>query len=634
MRAYEGINLSSIKDRNVLEALRITHNFLLDVGPAIKALQDAAAGGGGGGGAPTSAPFVTIGNVAALSAERALAAASPITLSDSGPDASVSIGLSASALAAIIGGTPAVTFGTGYLAGTAITFVRTDAQLKFPTSLLSAANGQTLTFTDDGVDTFLTSSLGILTIQPADTLTINIPASSSGNAVSLLVDSTTAPAVTLGLQGRIAAGTRTIVNPSFFAGAFATTASETLRCWNASMPLTTTAQMGSSAGGFDATIVASDAAIALTPAAGSGSANEVYGFRTLNFLINNANASWDDAAGGYFKGPSRTISGTPTIITPAALILEPARIGNTIQYGLIIRQQTGAAQVNATDRVAIEVLEQNSGTNRYAARFFNQVVVSNPSGRAETALNLRQLNTGANVGAHINFDNKAGDGTPVAGDLWRNADELKFRNSTVANSLVQLAGQLGGTGAVPDVRGLRETGGPTLLTIGAIVDGEFLKRSGSTIISASVAGGSSEFADNVFRIIGSGDATKKLAFEVDGITTGTTRTVTARNFSGSDVLATIASLATDLLDDNGVAALRYTGIASSVNRLNLKSSVTGSPVEITAAGTDSNIDILLNCIGTTGRVNAISGGNSSSEVATRSMIGPLASLLFAGAMAA
>ena len=45
------------------------------------------------------------------------------------------------------------------------------------------------------------------------------------------------------------------------------------------------------------------------------------------------------------------------------------------------------------------------------------------------------------------------------------------------------------------------------------------------------------FVDDVFRILGSGDATKKLAFEVDGITTGTTRTVTApdRNLSLTDI---------------------------------------------------------------------------------------------------
>jgi hypothetical protein len=38
--------------------------------------------------------------------------------------------------------------------------------------------------------------------------------------------------------------------------------------------------------------------------------------------------------------------------------------------------------------------------------------------------------------------------------------------------------------------------------------------------------GFQEQADNVFRVVGSSDATKKVAFEVDGLTTATTRTVT------------------------------------------------------------------------------------------------------------
>lgn len=52
-------------------------------------------------------------------------------------------------------------------------------------------------------------------------------------------------------------------------------------------------------------------------------------------------------------------------------------------------------------------------------------------------------------------------------------------------SLAGVAGQLGGTGASPDVRGLRETGGPTLLTMGAVADGSLLSRSGSTIVGAT-----------------------------------------------------------------------------------------------------------------------------------------------------
>ncbi len=52
-------------------------------------------------------------------------------------------------------------------------------------------------------------------------------------------------------------------------------------------------------------------------------------------------------------------------------------------------------------------------------------------------------------------------------------------------TLPALAGQLGGTAASPDVRGIRETGGPTLLTLGAIADTELLVRAGGTVVGAA-----------------------------------------------------------------------------------------------------------------------------------------------------
>lgn len=55
------------------------------------------------------------------------------------------------------------------------------------------------------------------------------------------------------------------------------------------------------------------------------------------------------------------------------------------------------------------------------------------------------------------------------------------------SGLARLAGQLGGTAASPDVRGLRETGGPTLLTLGSVADGEFIKRSGTNLIGGTAA---------------------------------------------------------------------------------------------------------------------------------------------------
>ena len=47
-------------------------------------------------------------------------------------------------------------------------------------------------------------------------------------------------------------------------------------------------------------------------------------------------------------------------------------------------------------------------------------------------------------------------------------------------------GQLGGTYPNPDVRGIRETAGPTMLTLGAVADGQMLKRVGSTLIGVTL----------------------------------------------------------------------------------------------------------------------------------------------------
>ncbi len=58
-------------------------------------------------------------------------------------------------------------------------------------------------------------------------------------------------------------------------------------------------------------------------------------------------------------------------------------------------------------------------------------------------------------------------------------------------------------------------------------DNEFrFRQNGATL---TLGGGSSVFADDVFRIQDNGDATKQLAFEVSAITTATTRTITMLN---------------------------------------------------------------------------------------------------------
>lgn len=76
----------------------------------------------------------------------------------------------------------------------------------------------------------------------------------------------------------------------------------------------------------------------------------------------------------------------------------------------------------------------------------------------------------------------------LAGGDHNSATVAAFNAKISDGDFVKLAGQLGGTAALPDVRGIRETGGPTLLTVGAIAAGQFLQRVGATIVGAAAPG--------------------------------------------------------------------------------------------------------------------------------------------------
>jgi len=83
---------------------------------------------------------------------------------------------------------------------------------------------------------------------------------------------------------------------------------------------------------------------------------------------------------------------------------------------------------------------------------------------------------------------------------------------------IQLAGQLGGSAAAPDVRGIRTTTGPTLLTVGAVADGEILKRSGATLIGATGVPGADPRLTTKVLIADQGDITGVTMVEITGLT--------------------------------------------------------------------------------------------------------------------
>jgi len=101
---------------------------------------------------------------------------------------------------------------------------------------------------------------------------------------------------------------------------------------------------------------------------------------------------------------------------------------------------------------------------------------------------LHNADTIANLNAKVSDADLAP--TPhLLGGAHHSADTLANLNAKISDGpVVKLAGQLGGTAALPDVRGLRETSGPTLLTLGAVADGQYIKRSGATAVGGTPAG--------------------------------------------------------------------------------------------------------------------------------------------------
>lgn len=99
------------------------------------------------------------------------------------------------------------------------------------------------------------------------------------------------------------------------------------------------------------------------------------------------------------------------------------------------------------------------------------------------------------------------------------------------------AGQIGGSAVSPTVIGITETSGPTALTIGIITDGQFLKRVGSTLVSAAASGGSLGFETFRAETLDPADATWTNATTADLGSSVATASVQVLTYSGSTLQA-------------------------------------------------------------------------------------------------
>ena len=195
--------------------------------------------------------------------------------------------------------------------------------------------------------------------------------------------------------------------------------------------------------------------------------------------------------------------------------------------------------------------------------------------------------------------------------LISGGDYLVFKNGTNSNNVGVRAGvtSAGYDLTLPTAQGASNT---------------YLKNDGSGNLSwATVTAGSTNFDDSVFYIYDNGDNTKKLAFEVSGVTTATTRTKTVQDTNGTlaeygnklSVFAatTSAELAGVISDETGSGSLVFATSPTLVTpTLGVASATSINKVAITAPATGSTLTIADGKTLTVSNTLTFTGTDSSS----------------------
>lgn len=164
------------------------------------------------------------------------------------------------------------------------------------------------------------------------------------------------------------------------------------------------------------------------------------------------------------------------------------------------------------------------------------------AGAAKGMSNIGQLTFVNNTATPVSTFAIFSDGTDLfanTGSATRNLDEMVVTSVSNTFTAVQTFNEnIVAPGATKEINNIGvlnfidNTASPIGLTVGIWSDGTdmFVATGGVSRNLSDIGDG--VFKDSEFRITGSSDLTKKLAFEVDGLTTATTRTVTIPDGSG------------------------------------------------------------------------------------------------------
>jgi len=215
---------------------------------------------------------------------------------------------------------------------------------------------------------------------------------------------------------------------------------------------------------------------------GAGAATYLTGSDVLGYVLTGAgDLAYGDGAGGATRLPIPSADRflTSTASAPQWSTASDVRALLDLEVGVDIPSYTDPRLSNARTPTAHASSHQHGGSD--------EVATATPAANAIPKAN--------------------GSGLL---DSWISAA------TTLVKGLIQLAGDLGGTATSPTVvqaRGLRETSGPTTLSMGSVSDGQVLKRSGSNIIGVSIAG--STVTDLL--LLGKGDGHSG-AVTFDGVT--------------------------------------------------------------------------------------------------------------------